>query len=334
MADAPTPRRRRLRDSWRVRVAAALALAGGAAVAVAAAAGFAAVGRAWAALHPGWLVLVVVGQLLALAGYVAAYRPLVAAADGPNLSLPAAARLVAVGFGLPAFGGGFSLDRQAVKRLGVRERGATVRVLGLGALEYAVLAPLAWACALVLLIGGQRPSVTLPWVVGVPAGAVVAAWALRHRPTGTGFGREGLRRALDGLAHLGPLAARPLYWWPVWLGMAVYWAGDLLAMWAALRCVGLTPSFPVLVVGLATGYAATRRSLPLAGAGATEALMPLAFSWLGLALAPALVAVLAYRSVNLLGALGAGLHLRDRSRPTAGPGRRAAAGASRRLRPG
>ena len=59
-----------------------------------------------------------------------------------------------------------------------------------------------------------------------------------------------------------------------------------------------------VVVGYATGYALTRRTLPLAGAGAVEALLPFALVWVGYGLAPAVLAVFAYRIFNLWLPLG------------------------------
>jgi uncharacterized membrane protein YbhN (UPF0104 family) len=59
------------------------------------------------------------------------------------------------------------------------------------------------------------------------------------------------------------------------------------------------PQVALLVVGYATGYALTRRTLPLGGAGIVEALLPLSLSWVGIALAPAVLAVLVYRFMNL-----------------------------------
>jgi len=65
-----------------------------------------------------------------------------------------------------------------------------------------------------------------------------------------------------------------------------------------------TPSVLAVVVGYATGYALTRRTLPLAGAGAVEALMPFALTWVGFGLAPAVLAVFTYRIFNLWLPLG------------------------------
>ncbi len=67
-----------------------------------------------------------------------------------------------------------------------------------------------------------------------------------------------------------------------------------------MRTFGLTPDFGTVVIAYATGYAATRRSLPLGGAGVTEGLMTYALYWCHEPLAPALAAVLVYRVFNFL----------------------------------
>jgi uncharacterized membrane protein YbhN (UPF0104 family) len=55
-----------------------------------------------------------------------------------------------------------------------------------------------------------------------------------------------------------------------------------------------------LVLAYATGYAMTPRGLPLAGVGITEVLMPVAYTWVGVPLADAVLAVFAYRIVTLV----------------------------------
>ena len=57
---------------------------------------------------------------------------------------------------------------------------------------------------------------------------------------------------------------------------------------------------PALVVAYATGYAASRRSLPLGGAGVTEALLTLALITVHVPAPQALLSVVAYRVVNYL----------------------------------
>ena len=77
------------------------------------------------------------------------------------------------------------------------------------------------------------------------------------------------------------------------VGMSVYWAADIAALAVCMAVfTHRHPVGPALVVGYATGYALTRRSLPLAGAGAVEALLPFALSWVGYPLATAILAVM------------------------------------------
>jgi uncharacterized membrane protein YbhN (UPF0104 family) len=87
--------------------------------------------------------------------------------------------------------------------------------------------------------------------------------------------------------------------------MAVYWAGEVFVLWVCLAAFTRdTPSVTAVVVGYATGYALTRRTLPLAGAGAVEALLPFALTWVGYGLPSAVLAVFAYRIFNLWLPLG------------------------------
>jgi uncharacterized membrane protein YbhN (UPF0104 family) len=80
----------------------------------------------------------------------------------------------------------------------------------------------------------------------------------------------------------------------------VYWFGDIVALWACLQAFTHgTPNIEILLIGYATGYALTRRTLPFGGAGAVEALLPFALSWTGISLAAAVLAVFAYRVFNL-----------------------------------
>ncbi len=76
----------------------------------------------------------------------------------------------------------------------------------------------------------------------------------------------------------------------------------------------------VIIVGYATGYALTRRALPLAGAGVVEALMPFALNWVGYPLASSILAVIAYRIFNMwLPMIPAVISLRRLERDNNGP---------------
>jgi uncharacterized membrane protein YbhN (UPF0104 family) len=256
--------------------------------------------------HPswGWLGVALVTEVAAYLGYTLAYRELVRAESGPELAVPKAAALVATGFGVFLQQGGFSLDREALRRAGMPEREARRRVLGLGALEYALLAPAAVVAASLVLIRGLPvgKSLTLPWLIGLPVGAVLALTALRfrHRLEGRGRIRQRVGHALRALELVLCMARTPRRHWLAFAGMGLYWIGDIACLWATLHVFqAATPPVPQLILGYATGYALTRRALPLGGAGVVEALLPFALGWLTIALAPALLAVVAYRGINL-----------------------------------
>jgi uncharacterized membrane protein YbhN (UPF0104 family) len=257
-------------------------------------------------LHPSWpwLGVAVVAELIAYLGYTLAYREIVRSEQGAELEVPKAAALVATGFGVFLQGGGFALDREALKRAGLPEADARARVLALGALEYSVLAPATVvACVMVLVRGFPiSRSLTLPWIIGVPLGAAFALTALHFK--GKLSGRTGWRArigtALRALELVLRLARSPWRHGLAFVGISLYWLGDIACLWAALHAFEAhTPPVAQLIVGYATGYAITRRALPLGGAGIVEALLPFALGWVGIALAPALVAVFAYRLTNL-----------------------------------
>jgi len=257
-------------------------------------------------VHPHWMWLGVAlaGEVCAYLGYTLMYRDVARAEGGAELAVPRAAALVAAGFGVFVHGGGFSLDHQALRRAGLTATEARRRVLGLGMLEYAVLAPATMVAAVIVLVRHQSVSrgLTLPWIVGVPAGALVAFAALRARKSVERWRHVGkpLRHALNALRLVLSLLARPQEFGRTFLGALVYWAGDVFVLWATLHAFSAqTPPLAQLVVGYSTGYALTRRALPLGGAGVVETLLPLSLGWLGIARAPGLLAVFAYRVVNL-----------------------------------
>jgi uncharacterized membrane protein YbhN (UPF0104 family) len=243
-------------------------------------------------------------EIVAYLGYTIAYREVVRAEDGAELEVPHLAALVAAGFGVFLQGGGFALDREALRRAGLSKGEARARVLGLGALEYSILAPATAVAATVVLVHGLPvgSSLTLPWIVGVPAGAAVAltALAFKSKLTGSSGWRAKVRHSLEALELVLRLARSPQRYGLAFVGISLYWLGDVACLWSALHAFSVTtPPVAQLIVGYATGYAITRRALPLGGAGVVEALLPFALGWVKIALAPALLAVVAYRLINL-----------------------------------
>jgi uncharacterized membrane protein YbhN (UPF0104 family) len=282
----------------------AVVLSAGAIVGVGLTAGYGALLDRVEDIKGWWLAAALGGEAVAYIGYIAAYREVARVEEGPKLGTTDAAALVSTGFGAFLMQGGFAVDLQAFRNYCVTDREARVRVLGLGALEYALLAPAACIASILLLAeGSHHPNdgITLPWAIAVPIGFVGAVWAMERR--GGLRGQSGWRGALaEGLESLHVLRLLFVRWRHLAgpLGTAVYWFGDIFCLWACLRAFeGSSPGIAQLVVGYATGYALTRRTLPFAGAGAVEALLPFALLWTGFPLASALLGVLAYRFFNL-----------------------------------
>ena len=284
-------------------IALGAALSATAIVGVAWAAGFGAVGERLRQVDASWLPLALAAEVLAYVGYVLASREVARVEDGPSLPHSRALALVATGFGVFIARGGFSVDLHAFRQEFVDDREARVRVLGLGALEYALLAPATCIVAILLLLGHvQRPGsgMTMPWAIAVPTGGVLALSALRLR--GRLHGQQGWRdhlaQWLDSIHVIRQLFVK-LEHLAGPIGTAIYWFGDIACLAFCLRAYeGHFPSVAPLLIGYATGYALTRRTLPFAGAGAVEALLPFALLWTGTPLAAAVPAVVAYRMVN------------------------------------
>ncbi len=266
-----------------------------------------AVGRAFDDLDPYWIGLVAGAELLTYPAYVIAYRSIARVHGHLPLALPTVARIVVAGFGPFALAGGFGIDKQMLHAINEDERSARIRVLALGALEWAVLAPTACVVSIILLATGANilPSLLWPWAVSVPTGLALAFWAsVPHRAKRLsrlgGKRRDLVAQALEAVAALRTLISQPGTYAGAWIGTVLYWAADISAFYGALRVFGLQPGAGKVIIAYATGYAATRRSLPLGGAGLTEVLMTYSLYWVRLPLAPALAAVLVYRAFNFL----------------------------------
>ncbi len=159
-------------------LAAAGALSLGASFGVAWAAGFDSVFDHLRNIRFWWFAAAFGAEVLAYLGYMLAYREVARVEGGPQLELPRIAALVSAGFGVFVARGGFAVDLHALQDEGCEPREARARVLGLGALEYAILAPAAAISAMVLLGDGVHkpgPGFTWPWasvrVGGAPPSA-------------------------------------------------------------------------------------------------------------------------------------------------------------------
>ena len=289
-------------------------IAGGTVVAIAASDSPRALWHTFERIEPIWLLAALGVELVAYFGYALAYRATILATGQKTFSLLLAIRLVVAGFGPFVPLGGFSFDRRALRAVHSSRRSARRQVLALGVIEYVLLAPAACICALILLLESDRASLalTLPWVFAVPPGFALAWWATQPRvldyfQQSDGRIRRSIGELLAGVEVLRTVVLRPLERPWALVGMAVYWAAEIACLAFALRCFGVVLSVPALVVAYATGYAASRRSLPLGGAGITEALLTLALIWVHVHAAHALLSVVAYRLINFLAPVLPGL---------------------------
>jgi uncharacterized membrane protein YbhN (UPF0104 family) len=258
----------------------------------------------------GWFIVVAAAGLASVLPYLVAYRQLTVASGEQPPKLSVVLAVVVAGFGPFVAGGGFNLDRKVLTEVYGDRDTARVQVIGLIALEWAVLAPLVWLAAVILLIGGDHIQASLPWywAIGVPLGFGVVLWATRpeHR-------LRWLRRftylagLIDGIRMIHTFLRSPLRTSPAWLSMLLYWLIEVAALYAALRMFGVHLGVVRTALAYGTGYVVTRRSLPLAGAAITEVLLTFALHWCGAALGPALAAVVVYRLFNLVVAAGPAL---------------------------
>ncbi len=305
----------------------ALVLAGAAFALVGEAAQFARIGTVLARAEKLWLPLCVVGQLLAYAGYVLAYRDAARASGGPRFGLWTAARIVVFGSGADVLGasvGGLAVDFWALHRSGAGTHTAARRVLALGTIEWLGLS--AYACAaaaLVLITGARAPrAMALAWLIVIPACLLAAAWftsaarveRFTRLPRRRSVSQAPLRRrmveavrvrlqtaladAIAGVVLVRHLLSHPIRYRGAALGYPIYWAGDILVLYAALRAFGVRPDLIPLVLAYATSFVISALPLPAGGAGGIEAGMAFALHSLGIPLASALLATFVYRLVT------------------------------------
>lgn len=272
-----------------------------------------------------WLPVCLAGELLAYLGYVLAYRDVARVGGGPRLSLWTATRVVVLGFGAFAVGsgaGGLAADFWALHRASDRPHQSVRRVLGMNTLEWAVLGTFACAAAALKLagVGSSAPTgMTIGWIVVVPACVVLAIWFTQpgrvERFSGLGPSEErprwsqgrrwprwlwgrlrnGFADAIGGVVVVRAILRRPHRYPAGVIGFPIYWAGDILTFYAALRAFGVSIGVTALVLAYATGYVITSLPLPAGGAGATEATLASALRLVGVPFGPAVLAAVLYR---------------------------------------
>jgi uncharacterized membrane protein YbhN (UPF0104 family) len=274
-----------------------------------------------------WLPLCLVGLLGAYGGYMLAYRDLARVDGGPRLGMRTVARVVLIGGGATVVGasaGGLAVDYWALHRAGETAHAAARRVLAFNTLEWAVFAAGASAAGIAALAGavdGVPTGMALGWPVVTALCLVAAGWVSggergrrlaalpRSRPrltrsprTWPAWSRRALRAgladAVGGLVLLRRVLARPRRHLAGLLGFPLYWAGNLLCLYAALRAFGADPAVLALLIAYATAYVATALPLPAGGAGGIEAALAFTLTSIDVPLASAVAATIVFRFVT------------------------------------
>ncbi len=234
-----------------------------------------------------WLLLIIAAQSFAYWSYIVPYKYVF------NISYGDALKHSFEGFHPFRFGGGFFYDYQCHKTVTGR-----AKVIYLGLWEYAALAPAILIAAIYSYVYRLIPvPVSLPWIIGVPGGAIIFCFilALRNRI----HSHPRTKRTLNLIHNL--LASENINRTFVLLsGMAMYWLGEIFALYGALRLFNINLSWFAILIAYATGYLITRRSLPLGGAGIVLLTLSLALHVVGLTLSMALLAAMAYQLSNLI----------------------------------
>lgn len=268
-------------------------------------AGFSSVRAALGDFHWEWLPVLVGALGVSFAGYYYAYEGIFTVAGGPTVPSAQLRTAVTAGFGGFLAHGGGELDRYALEGAGADPREAKTRVSGLGGLEHGILALGGTVMAIVVLAQGtDKPPLdfTLPWAVIPVPGFLVAFWlAERYRDRfrgGTGW-RGSVGNFLESIHLIRVMFASPRRYGLALAGMALFWAADAFAAWAALAAFGFRMNVASMYVGFATGMVFSRRLGPLGGAGILALCLPLTLWVSGAPFAAAIVGIFVYRVLAL-----------------------------------
>ncbi len=268
--------------SHRITVASLLIIAGSIALAVAIVGSSAIIHDL---LHPqyGWLGLLIGAQVIAYAGYALAYRTLF------DLKLRRAAQHTLYGFSPLVALGGFSYD--------ARTTDSKYKVVALGVVEYLMLTPATWLAALAALIWQLHvpAGLALPWVIVFPIGAAAAVAVVKWRL------KIGIRTGLIVDAFYKDCLSLGLRrWLEVVAGVGVYWAGQLAALYGALRMFDAPIGLAALILAFASGYVLTQRSSPASFSGLIVILLILMLHLVGIHAGAAFLATYSFLVVSLL----------------------------------
>ena len=298
-------------------------------------AGFTKLGDRLSGATWGWLGLCALGQIGVFIGYAGAFRTSVAGSGdlfgepgdigssgtgsytavggdianrrGPRVGVWYSLKVALAGFGLTqlvAAGGaaGMAFTFWVIRRLGFSKKNAMVQLITLNTAVYFVFGWLGWLGALVGLVDPAVPrAMAVSWLAGFATVIALALWFTQpQRAAALTSAEDGprLRRALAvGVSAAARVRScthtadgRRLLAWSL-----LYWAGDLVSLWAALRAFGVTVSATAIVGAYVTGYLAQSVPIPLIATGGVDAATTFTLTAVGVPIEVALLGVVAHR---------------------------------------
>jgi glycosyltransferase 2 family protein len=256
--------------------------------------------------NPWWLLLALAGTGLTYLGYALTYGVFSRVQNGPRPRARTRLRLTAGIFGaavIATSAARLAVEYWSLRRMREVPAQAFSRVLALNIAFWAVLAAAAALAAAALLAmdaSATHLGLKLAWLLVLPLCWIPAAYLSSPRRRSLAENRGGhLRRLAASVVRSLVLVRRVLRQredlLPGGGGALLYWAGELLIVWAGLRAFGVTLGPAALVIGFTTGYASTILPLPAGGAGGVDAAATYALTLVGVPLAPALLATLVQR---------------------------------------
>lgn len=284
---------------------AGIVLAVGTATLIGRAAGYAELVDSLQAADLRWLPLLAGGQLAAYLGYIMAYRATARVDGGPRFSFPLTTWIVGASFGAYAVAnavGALGVDYLALRRAGADHHVAFTRVVAFKTLEWAVFSLAVTAVAALSLVGvgpDLPSSIAFAWVAAPPLCYALGRWFTEPRRLGRPSGAGRIPRlfadTIAAVAIVRHIVGRPHRHGEAIGGAVIYWAGDIVTLWAGLRAFGVEIGLIALILGYATGYVVTMLPLPAGGVGGVDAAMTFALTVVGVPLSGALLGVFAYR---------------------------------------
>ena len=226
---------------------------------------------------------------------------------GPRVGFWYSLKVALAGFALTqlvAAGGaaGMAFTFWVMRRLGFSRKNALVQLITLNTAVYFVFGWLGWLGALVGLVDPAVPrAMAVSWLAGFATVIALALWFTQpQRAAALTSAEDGprLRRALAvGVSAAARVRScthtadgRRLLAWSL-----LYWAGDLVSLWAALRAFGVTVSATAIVGAYVTGYLAQSVPIPLIATGGVDAATTFTLTAVGVPIEVALLGVVAHR---------------------------------------